>query len=496
MTEASNSDTSLNKGSMPGGFKVRTGIPIGSMDEKLRRINEEFKSRACAGSGFVFNNNVKLKPPKSYFGNDVNESESELSRSECDTQPTRSSEGSGVKQRDGFVGGVIPWKTGSSSFMMSGIAKDGKPGMLGIDLYKKHATEPSRSCVSMCESGTSIESKPRSGYVKSVVDSTMFNKEASFNYTQHFGRNASAVSIDGMEMSGMSSIMTNGSLLSSRVFSAHDKSIGHKPHASFGMNNSQMYTSNPKQLLSSTEDMAGSPTFAPIDVMYVKSMCGPKTDTESNASRESRDSVGVQREIILEEPPLQLYAPGKRLTIHPRIKILNTVLNYEGTVETTQYYILIESDVSWCVCKSLGEILGIVPEVECSTLTNAHSPQSRAVRDRIIQATLNSRSMNKQMQSFILSGIVDAQEQRSSYLLMDSNGWKAYIFKFVGKALICYEKNKVFKILLLSGCSVVPTGSNGFRLEKSKESIELYTTCKKERDSWMSDIREYIYKLQ
>ncbi|KAH9412046.1 hypothetical protein HK407_02g02680 [Ordospora pajunii] len=496
MTEASDSDASLSKSSISDGFKVRRAIPIGSMDEKLRRINEEFKSRACAGSGFVFNNNVRLKPPRSYFGNDMNESDSEASRSECGVQTVKSGEVSSLKQRDGFVGGVIPWRTGSSSFTVSGISKESKPSVLGIDLYKKPVAEPSRSCVSMCESGTNIECRPRAGYVKSVVDSSMFNKETSLNGTLSFGRNTSAVSIDGMDMSGMSSMMTGGSLLSSRVFSAHERPIGQKPHASLSMNRPQMCAGSQRQLLPSAECRAGSPTFAPIDVMYVKSMYGLKADTDSSSSGESRDSVGIRKEKGLDEPPLQLYAPGKRLTVHPRIKILNTVLNYEGMAETTQYYILIESDVSWCVCKLIGEILDVVPEIECSTIANAHSPQSRAVRDRIIQATLNSRSMNKQMQSFILSGIVDTQEQRSSYLLMDSNGWRAYAFKFVGKALICYEKNKVFKILLLSGCSVVPIDSNGFRLEKSKESIELYTTCKKERDSWISDIREYIYKLQ
>lgn len=235
-----------------------------------------------------------------------------------------------------------------------------------------------------------------------------------------------------------------------------------------------------------------SPTLAPINVMYIKPTSKPPSPqgylgTVDGTERET--SMGT---LCATVPPI--YAPGCRLTVYPTIRISNTVLSYEDSVETTTYYITIESNVSWTVCKSFREVLSFVPAIRCTTPCNAMSPEDRKVRDGVIQATLNSK-LDRSLQAFILSDISETVVLRSSYLLMNNEGWKAYLFKFVGKALICYERNKVSKIFLLSCCEVSPTGMVGFSIKKSGEGVELYATCERERDAWVTDIRDYISRL-
>lgn len=357
-------------------------VSSGLMHEKLRKINDEFKARSCVGSGFVFNKNVRLESPKSFFKRDEGRNASESS----------------VKS-------------------------------LGINLYRP-TVEMNRISPSK---NAAVDLK--SSYVQSVVESSMFNRDRK----------------DSLHSTSSRSVFASPS------------------------NTSQSQSVKSFCLQSAHAGRTQSPAPAPINVMYMR-------PTRPQMQEEADSDIPV------------LYAPGTRLTTYPKIKISNTVLNYEGSDETTTYYISIESNVSWTVCKSIKDIVCLAPNIPYTTPAGAMSPQDRKIRDSVIQAMLNAR-LDRQLQAFILTGISEETAFRSSYLLMNNGGWRAYLFKFVGKALICYEKSKVLKIFLLAGCDVSPVGTEGFRLRKAGEGIELYATCERERDAWMVDVREYICRL-
>ncbi|AFM97814.1 hypothetical protein EHEL_020580 [Encephalitozoon hellem ATCC 50504] len=462
-----------------GKFRDPRGLSMGSMDEKMRKINEEFKARACVGNGFVFNKNVKLESPASYFGkctdpSDAKEPANGSLKGRKDVGDVNS-----LKSKDGFIGGVIPWKVNSSGAVGRGMDhRDVYRGsVVGLDLYKK----PSIDFTSYTkQKGSGMNSKM--GYVKSMASSSIFNRNSSFNYGS-----------PAKERNTVSPCLYTKRKEQVDTNSSPSRSVFSNPLSNHKASSSSLKTSSQASNSFLCNNTSGSPAFAPIDVMYVKTP-KPKDmaeDVECDSSEQPRARAGSCNTSMASN----LYAPGRKLTICPNIKISNTVLCYENSRETTKYYITVESDVSWMICKPIGDIATLIPSIQCTTLSNAMSPQDRRARDRMIQVTLNSGITDKQLQSFILSDISSDQVFRSSYLLMYNEGWKAYLFKFVGKALICYEKSRVFKILLLSGCNVLPLGHTGFCLEKSGEGIELYTTCEKERDAWISDIKEYIGKL-
>ncbi|ADM11059.1 uncharacterized protein Eint_020600 [Encephalitozoon intestinalis ATCC 50506] len=464
-----------------GKFRDARGLSMGSMDEKLRRINEEFKARACVGSGFVFNRNVKLESPANYFGKSKDFSNE---NGAADGIPKNNSgDVNSTKMRDGFIGGVIPWKVNSSGAMNRSPAhKDiSKGSMVGMDLYKKSSIDFSSYGMNKGSVEDSINRGSKVGYVRSIASSSIFNREAPSN-SGSFGnrRNRTSPSPFGKKEAQEEDLSVSKSVFSNPLSNASSLSLSSKTSY---QGPSFLYTRTGK-----------SPTFAPIDVMYVKSMSKPENTIEkpegnlkgaSHSWSETRNSQMASN----------LYAPGRKLTIYPQIRISNTVLCYEGSAETTKYYITVESDIKWIICKTIKDISTLFPGIRCATLANAMSPQDRRARDRAIEIALNSEMTDKQLQPFILSDISSTHLLRSSYLLMDKDGWKAYLFKFVGKALICYEKSRVYKIFLLSNCNVLPIGQVGFCLERSGEGVELYTTCEKERDAWVSDIKEYISRL-
>jgi hypothetical protein len=231
------------------------------------------------------------------------------------------------------------------------------------------------------------------------------------------------------------------------------------------------------------------PIMAPIDVMYGR---------DTRAAPRNQE-YGLKEATMRRDPPTLstpmpvIFSPGPVLTRYPTIMIMNTVLDYLDGRDNTNYYILIESNVSWTVCKTLKQLLSYMPEGFLDPYAYA-SPYQRKIRDSMIQATLNSR-IDRSIQSFILSDICTETRYRSSYLLMQESKWKPYLFKLVGKALICYENNKVHKIFLLSGCAVEPVSPEGFKVGKGPSSVELYATCEKERDQWIRDLREHIIKV-
>lgn len=461
-----------------GRFRDPRGLSMGSMNEKLRKLNEEFKARACVGNGFVFNKNVKLESPASYFGKhrdlpDEHKPTNDEQKCQKDTGDVNI-----LKTKDGFTGGMIPWKINPSSGINRSMAhKDMSKGpVVGMDLYKKPCIDFTSYAM---KKGSGVNSK---GYVKSMASSSIFNRVPSSN--------PSGI---GKERSADSSCLYIKKKEQVEDKSSPSRSIFSNPLSNARTSSSSLKVSSQGSNSLFHNNTSRSPAFAPIDVMYVKT---PRSrsgilDVEGGNIEPSHLWTGSSNTSLISN----LYAPGRKLTIYPSIRITNTVLSYEGSAEATRYYIMVESDVNWMICKSIRDIAALIPSIRRATLPNAMSPQDRRTRDRMIQVTLNSGITDKQLQSFILSDISSTQAFRSSYLLMDNEGWKAYLFKFVGKALICYEKSRVFKILLLSGCNILPVGRVGFCLEKSGEGIELYTTCEKERDAWISDIKEYISKL-
>ncbi|CAD25095.1 hypothetical protein [Encephalitozoon cuniculi GB-M1] len=461
------------------------GLSMGSMDEKLRRINEEFKARACVGNGFVFNRSVKLESPASYFGKDKNSNENAL----ADDGPRSQKDGrdvNGLRARDGFIGGMIPWKPNSSGTIDRGIFHREVPrsSMVGMDLYKKPSIDPVPYATKRGSGLGAIDAGLKTGYVKSMASSSIFNRGSPPSISSSGKAKDGRILLHpppGRDGQAGDSFSASKSVFSNPLSDAKTPSLSNK--TSCQAPNPDLYGRASR-----------SPAFAPIDVMYVKPMSGSSNGVKGVEDTPHR-TLPNWHDSCCSPSASNLYAPGHRLTIYPHIRISNSVLCYEGSVETTKYYITVESDVSWTVCKTIGDIKALIPGIRCATLANAMSPQDRRARDRTIQVTLNSGVPDKQLQPFILSDISSACTFRSSYLLMNNEGWRGYLFKFVGKALICYEKSKVFKIFLLSSCNVLPVGQVGFCLEKSGEGIELYTTCEKERDAWVSDIREYISKL-
>lgn len=465
-------------------------MSMGSMHEKLRKINEEFKARSCVGSGFVFSKNVKLESPVSYFNRE-------------DAVP-KSLSGS-------FIGNI---KTSDINKLEAGVfvkkeATDGRHLVSnkdvsrkdGMSLYRKQAIEVDRAAVQhrSVPDTVSVDFKPVPGYVKSVVNSSMFNKDHGANSafpTSRMGKKVPPSSLrDGFRSSPSvsRSIFSNPLSNNEALKSVRSSQSVVNLKTSYGRPSEGPGDDRPLSRSVAHTCKHGSrlqsPALAPINVMYIES-------TQSKTPEESRAvaSSPVEHSSADKVVAIPLYGPGPKLTIYPRIRISSTVLNYEDGWESTAYYITIESNISWTVCKSIKELISIMPNVKCTTPSEAMSPQDRKVRDGIIQAMLNSK-LDRRLQAFILSDISETSTFRSSYLLMNSDGWKAYLFKFVGKALICYEKSKVYKIFLLSGCEVSPIGIDGFNLRKSGEGIELYATCERERDTWMSDIRKYVAGL-
>lgn len=499
-----------------------TKMSAGSMHEKLRKINEEFKARSCVGSGFVFNKNVRLESPINYFNK-----EEGGDTQKCLSESIDKSLGSlCINKGMGSLKKNSPERkeTPSMGNRTMTFTKDAsKKVILGMNLYKKPVVDAGKVAMvnhKNISEAASVNFKSGPGYVKSVVNSSIFNKglvaghisrqttareEPARNTPTHPSEAERGYSRDTLSIS--KSIFSNP-LSNNRIYTAEGRSsqsvVNFKASAesagqlsNTGQNQREGYSPSKSVMYTSTKynSRAQSPTLAPINVMYIKST-SPKPSiipqdfsnlTERSSADYSSDAQGFTSIPCL-------YAPGCRITTYPHIKISNTVLNYEDSVETTTYYITIESNVTWTVCKSIKEIISLAPTVQCTTLANAMSPQDRRIRDSIIQAMLNSK-LDRKLQSFILSDISETSTFRSSYLLMNNGGWKAYLFKFVGKALICYEKNKVFKIFLLSGCEVSPIGIDGFSLRKSEEGIELHATCEKERDAWITDIREYVSRL-
>ncbi|AFN82532.1 hypothetical protein EROM_020570 [Encephalitozoon romaleae SJ-2008] len=461
-----------------GKFRDPRGLSMGSMNEKLRKLNEEFKARSCIGNGFVFNRNIRLESPVSYFGKrrdfpDGNESINNGQRCQRDAGDANS-----PKAKDGFIGGMISWKVNpSGGINRSMVHKEMSRGsVVGMDLYKKPSIDFTSYTM---KKGSGASSK---GYVKSMASSSIFNRGPSSN--------PGGI---GKERSVDPSCLYIKKKEQVEEKSSPSRSVFSNPLSNSRTSSSSLKVSSQASSSFIHNSTSRSPALAPIDVMYVKTS-EPRNGMPNMGDGDSEPSQ-LWNDPSNTSPVSNLYAPGRKLTIHPSIRISNTVLGYEGSAETTKYYIMVESDVNWMICKSIGDIAALIPGIRCTTLSNAMSPQERRARDRMIQVTLNSGITDKQLQSFILSDISSVQVFRSSYLLMDNEGWKAYLFKFVGKALICYEKSRVFKILLLSGCNVLPVGQVAFCLEKSGEGIELYATCEKERDAWISDIKEYISKL-
>lgn len=502
--DASDSYLSSTTDEQPRSFRMPGRLSMGSMDEKLRRINEEFKARACVGNGFVFNRSVRLEPAASYFekGDSLSSKSDQVLGRSSSPRTQDESRGGNVnkpKAREGFIGGMIPWKVGLSGPPNRDIIRKEKSrgGMVGMDLYKKPPIDIAPQTLQSGNVTGCTDSSSKLGYVKTIASSSMFNRESLSVDSNDFRKKTPTPSAP------KTMIHSSGEILSpSRDMMGSSRS-GFRTPSPFDRIRSQTPSLlSFKSILShgkldqsqASSTRSQSPALAPIDVMYVKSM--PEGGPGAEALGGHRDALSPKwpstRNTL---STCNFYAPGHKLTVYPQIRISNTVLCYEGSTETTKYYITIDSDVSWTVCKSIGDIVAFVPGIQCTTLTSAMSPQDRRARDRMIHAALNSGLEDGQLQSFILSDISSFATSRSSYLLMNNEGWKAYLFKFVGKALICYEKTKVFKILLLSGCKISPLGRDGFALEKSGEIIELYTTCERERDAWISDIREYIAKL-
>lgn len=181
-----------------------------------------------------------------------------------------------------------------------------------------------------------------------------------------------------------------------------------------------------------------------------------------------------------------LYGPGEELTVPLSFKILNTVYSFDMNYETTTYYIEISSNISWIIKKDLKSILNLL---DSSILKNKDI--TKPVRDNMIITMLNTAKISPSLQYFILTDITKNIIARGEYLLLYNI---PYIFKLVGKALVSYNMHKrVHRIFLLEEC-YIEDGENDycFLIRNKNESVELYASCKMERDEWVKDINNFI----
>ncbi|KAK6089347.1 hypothetical protein P3W45_001670 [Vairimorpha bombi] len=193
-----------------------------------------------------------------------------------------------------------------------------------------------------------------------------------------------------------------------------------------------------------------------------------------------------------------LYGPSVEL-VHPiTFTILNTVYDFNKGVENTLYYLEVTSNVSWKIKKDLNSIRKFLKNHDLGTKAD---PLNKQIRDNMISTILNSlystlpsRNNRNDLQFFILTDITKSTKSKGEFLLLND---VPYIFKLVGKALVSYNMDsRVHKIFILDSCKIEESVRNdcAFYISSGFSEVELFASCKIERDEWVREIRDFINK--